>query len=95
MGFEERCFDSRAASGANEPTTLRTRPAEGLVFYHMKFRNEDLKTPIKHLLLADMSGEHYSGALDSASEMRALTIFCSPDRRRKAGLEGTGGSHPV
>jgi len=79
MGFEERCFDSRAASGANEPTTLRTRPAEGLVFYHMKFRNEDLKTPIKHLLLADMSGEHYSGALDSASEMRALTIISRAD----------------
>jgi hypothetical protein len=79
MGFEERCFDSRAASGADEPTTLRTRPAEGLVFYHMKLRNEDLKTPIKHLLLADMSGEHYSGALDSAAEMRALTIISRAD----------------
>lgn len=79
MGFEERCFDSRAASGAEEPTTLRTRPAEGLVFYHMKLRNEDLKTPIKHLLLADMSGEHYSGALDSAVEMRALTIIPRAD----------------
>ena len=79
MGFEERCFDSRAASGAEEPTTLRTRPAEGLVFYHMKLRNDDLRTPIKHLLLADMSGEHYSGALDSATEMRALTIIPRAD----------------
>jgi hypothetical protein len=79
MGFEERCFDSRAASGAESPSTLRTRPAEGVLFYHMKLRNEDLKTPIKHLLVADMSGEHYSGALDSGVEMRALTIIRRAD----------------
>jgi hypothetical protein len=79
MGFEERCFDSRAASGAEEPTTLRTRPAEGLLFYHMKLRNEDLKTPIKHILLGDMSGEHYSAAMDSAPEARALKIVRSCD----------------
>jgi hypothetical protein len=79
MGFEERCFDSRAASGAEEPATLRTRPAEGLLFYHMKLRNENLETPTKHVLLADMSGEHYSGALDSGAEMRALTIIRRAD----------------
>jgi hypothetical protein len=79
MGFEERCFDSRAASGADEPTTLRTRPADGLLFYHVKLRNEDLRTPIKHVLLADMSGENYSGALDSATELHALTIITRAD----------------
>lgn len=79
MGFEERCFDSRTASEADQPTTLRTRPAEGLLFYHLKLRNEDLKSPIKHVLLADMSGEHYSGALDSATEIHALTIITRAD----------------
>jgi len=79
MGFEEKCFDSRVESGGDDPTTVRTLPAEGLVFYHMKLRDEDLETPIKHLLLADMSGEHYSGALDSAAEMRALTIISRAD----------------
>jgi Double-GTPase 2 len=79
MGFEERCFDSRAASGADEATTVRTRPAEGLLFYHLKLRNEDLKTAIQHVLLADMSGEHYSGALDSATEMHSLTIITRAD----------------
>src|SRR5436190_1898103 len=79
IGFEERCFDSRAASAAEYPSTVRTRPAEGLLFYHMKLRDEDLKAPIKHLLVADMSGEHYSGALDSAPEMRALTIIRRAD----------------
>jgi hypothetical protein len=79
IGFEERCFDSRVASGAEYSTTVRTPPAEGLLFYHMKLRNEDLKSPIKHLLIADMSGEHYSGAMDFASEMRALTIIRRAD----------------
>lgn len=79
MGFEERCFDSRAASGTDEPTTVRTGPAEGLLFYHLKLRKEELKTRVQHALLADMSGEHYSGALDSATEMRALTIITRAD----------------
>jgi hypothetical protein len=45
----------------------------------MKLRNENLETPIKQVLLADMSGEHYSGALDSGAEMRALTIVRRAD----------------
>jgi GTPase SAR1 family protein len=79
IGFEERCFDSRAASGGDIPTTLRTRPAEGLLFYHLRLRNEDLKTPIKHLLVADMSGELYGAAMDSATEMRKQTIIRRAD----------------
>jgi len=79
MGFEERCFDSRAASGQDDPTTVRTRPAEGLLFYHLKLRNEDLKTAIQHVLLADMSGEHYSGALDLTTEIHELTIISRAD----------------
>jgi hypothetical protein len=80
MGFEERCFDSRVASGGEKPVTLRTRHQDGILFYHMKLRKEDLRSPIKHLLLADMSGEHYyEGALDSATFLRALTIFRRAD----------------
>jgi hypothetical protein len=79
IGFEERCFDSRVASGAEHPSTVRTRPAEGLLFYHMRLRKDDLKTPIKNVLIADMSGEHYSAALDSGAELRALTIIRRAD----------------
>jgi hypothetical protein len=79
MGFEERCFDSRVASGGDKPVTVRTRHQEGILFYHMKLRKEDLRSPIKHLLLADMSGEHYDDALDSATALRALTIFRRAD----------------
>jgi hypothetical protein len=44
LGFEERCFDSRAPSEAQEPKTLRTTPAEVLLFYHMWLRNQDLES---------------------------------------------------
>jgi hypothetical protein len=79
IGFEERCFDSRAASGGDKPVTVRTRHEEGILFYHMKLRKEDLRSPIRHLLFADMSGEHYEDALDSATALRALTIIRRAD----------------
>lgn len=80
VGFEERCFDSRIASGRDKPVTGRTRHEDGILFYHLKLRNEDLRSPIKHLLLADMSGEHYDNALDSATALRGLTIFRRADQ---------------
>jgi len=79
FGFEERCFDSRLASGGENPTTQRTRPADGLLFYHLKLRDEDLKSPIRHLLVGDMSGELYAGAMDSGTEMRKQTIITRAD----------------
>lgn len=79
VGFEERCFDSRCASGGDEPVTQRTQLEEGVLFYHIKVRKESLESPIKQLLLADMSGEHYDGALDSAQALRSLTIIRRAD----------------
>jgi len=79
IGFEEQCFDSRVASGGDTPRTQRTKLEEGILFYHMKLRRDDLKSPIKQLLLADMSGEHYDGALDSATALRSLTIIRRAD----------------
>jgi len=79
MGFAERCFDARAASGGDTPTTQRTIRAAGLLFYHLALRNEDLRTPIKHLLIADMSGEFYETAMNSAAEMRKQTIIRRAD----------------
>jgi hypothetical protein len=79
IGFEQQCFDSRVASGGDAPVTQRTKLEEGILFYHMKVRKEDLKSPITQLLLADMSGEHYEGALDSATALRGLTIVRRAD----------------
>jgi hypothetical protein len=79
VGFEERCFDSRAASEADNPDTLRTQVEDGQLFYHLKLRKEELNTPIQHLLIADMSGEYYDRALDSGAETRELTIIRRAD----------------
>jgi Double-GTPase 2 len=79
MGFEERCFDSRVTSGRETPVTQRTKLKEGTVFYHTKLRKEDLNSPIRQMLLADMSGEHYEAALDSAVVLRSLTIIQRAD----------------
>lgn len=79
IGFEERCFDSRVASGGETPVTQRTKLKEGVLFYHMKVRKEDLNSPVKQLLFADMSGEYYEGALDSAAAMQELTIVRRAD----------------
>lgn len=79
VGFEERCFDSRVASGGETPVTQRTKLEEGILFYHIKVRREELNSPIKQLLLADMSGEHYEGALDSAAALQGLTIVRRAD----------------
>jgi hypothetical protein len=79
MGFEERCFESRFSSGGDKPTTGRTRPADGLMFYHLKLRNQDLRTPVQHLLVADMSGELYDSAMNSATEMQKQTIIRRAD----------------
>ena len=60
VGFEERCFDSRFASGLDAPLTQRTTVEEGQLIYHLRLRDLDLRGPLRNLLLADMSGE-YSG----------------------------------
>jgi hypothetical protein len=81
IAFEERCFDSRSASGAEVPSTLRTPIDEGHLFYHLRLRAADRLQGPRHLLIADMSGEYYERALDSASEARALEeIVCRADQ---------------
>jgi hypothetical protein len=78
IGFEERCFDSRKVSGAREPATIRTNKADGIQLYHLKLRS-NLKTPIRNLLLADLSGETYEEAVNSAQAMRELFIITRAD----------------
>lgn len=58
MGFEQRCFQSRAQSGGLHPDTPRTSKQEGLSFFHLGLANEsDLK---RHdLLISERAGEVY------------------------------------
>jgi double-GTPase-like protein len=79
LGFEERCFDSRITSGAEKPTTLRTSYEVGQQYYHLRVRRSNGNEGIRNLLLADMSGEWYDRAIDSAAEVRELAIIRRAD----------------
>jgi hypothetical protein len=71
VGFEEKCFNSRAASGADEPSTPRTSYAVGVEYYHLQLRNsKTLASP--HLLMMDMSGEYYERAINSRQDAAQL-----------------------
>jgi Double-GTPase 2 len=69
MGFEEKCFESRVRSGRTTPDTPRTRPQEGLEFFHLRLRKEP-SAPFHELLFADMSGEFYERATNNAQELK-------------------------
>lgn len=75
VGFEEKCFDSRAASGADEPTTIRTSFAVGQEYFHLWLRRRDDPTRQPQVLFLDMSGEYFERSLDSSEEARQLTAL--------------------
>lgn len=57
-GFEKKCFQSRAESGALNPDTPRTSAQEGLSFFHLALSNaSDLKR--QDLLISERAGEVY------------------------------------
>lgn len=66
MGFEARCWPSRAASLGRKATTIKT-PAGSENFYHLSVRKERLDSPTEDLLFADISGEIYRTAVTSSS----------------------------
>ncbi|WP_217451233.1 TRAFAC clade GTPase domain-containing protein [Pectobacterium polaris] len=74
MGFEKKCFQSRAESGGLRPETPRTSAQEGLSFFHLGLADvSDLK---RHdLLISERAGEVYREIRDRperASEMAEL-----------------------
>lgn len=57
-GFEKKCFQSRAESGALHPDTPRTSAQDGLSFFHLALSNaSDLKR--QDLLISERAGEIY------------------------------------
>nr|WP_253926742.1 hypothetical protein [Dickeya dadantii] len=57
-GFEKKCFQSRAESGALYPDTPRTSAQDGLSFFHLAISNvSDLKR--QDLLISERAGEVY------------------------------------
>ncbi|WP_313534371.1 TRAFAC clade GTPase domain-containing protein [Sphingomonas sp.] len=65
-GLEERCFDSRVASGEDKPTTLRTRSVSPLIFIHLRIAVPDGRQ--LDVLLSDRSGEHFDRALNTPAQ---------------------------
>ena len=79
VGYEQRCFDSRVASGRIEPTTERTPNVDEFRFLHLAVRRSTLDTPIQHLLLSDITGEAFKAARHSSLGVNNLSIFKRAD----------------
>lgn len=73
-GFEQKCFQSRAASGGLHPQTPRTSSQEGLRFFHLALSNEaELRR--RDLLISERAGETYTEVRNTpeyATEMPEL-----------------------
>lgn len=58
MGFEQKCFQSRARSGGLRPETPRTSAQDGLSFFHLAVaETSDLSR--RDLLISERAGEVY------------------------------------
>lgn len=65
-GLEERCFDSRVASGQDKASTLRTPRAAPLIFIHLRIAVPNGR--LLDVLLSDRSGEHFDQALNTPGQ---------------------------
>lgn len=72
--FEDRCYLARIASRATIPRTARTEQSEGLQIFHIGVRSEQRNGDIVNLFFADMAGEFFRRARDSADECGNLSI---------------------
>jgi hypothetical protein len=79
VGLERMCFDSRTASGNQEPKTERTGH-ERMVFYHLAVRKKDCQGPIRSFWIGDIAGERWERAGDSSDETAALGELRRADR---------------
>lgn len=74
MGFEQKCFQSRARSGGLRPETPRTSAQDGLSFFHLAVSGvSDLSR--RDLLISERAGEAYREVRDHpelAAEMIEL-----------------------
>lgn len=90
IGFEKKCFQSRAESGGLRPETPRTSAQEGLSFFHLALANElDMKR--RDLLISERAGEIYrqirdrpERAADMAELRKASSVVFIIDGERVA-----------
>jgi|GEM_PF-1962594 len=77
IGFEERCYQSRANSGRLTPDTGRT-PTGQRNFLHLKVKNIESKD-FTDLLFTDISGEDFESSIDSKIECEKLEFINRAD----------------
>jgi hypothetical protein len=78
-GFEEKCFNSRIASGAEKATMPRTSRRVGREFYELSLRRKGHGS-LHQVLLLDMSGEFYESAMNSRADAEQLTFLRNAGR---------------
>jgi hypothetical protein len=77
VGFENRLYLARIASGQAAASTPRTRVSE---YLHLRVRRQDLSQPIRDMLLCDLSGEDFRGAKDDSETCKGMKIISRADR---------------
>jgi hypothetical protein len=78
LAFEEKCFNSRTSSEASVATTPRTSGQAGAEFYHLEVM-KDADRSIHRLLLLDLSGEVYEGAMHLKEDAAKLALLREVD----------------
>lgn len=79
VGFERRSHNCRIASRLDEQDTPRTHPREGLKLLHIQVALSNFQSPLKDLLLCDLSGEFFKLAKDSSAACKELTVMKRAD----------------
>lgn len=79
LAFEERCFNSRTASDADLASMPRTSGQVGIEFYHLEVRRDNDQL-IRRLLILDLSGELYEGAIHVEEDAAKLGILRDVDQ---------------
>lgn len=75
LGFERKCYQSRAASGMYTPETPRTSVQDGLSFFHLAVSNEsDLQR--RDLLISERAGEVYKQIRDKPELAMDMVEIC-------------------
>jgi hypothetical protein len=78
VAFEEKCFNSRTSSEASVASMPRTSGQVGAEFYHLEVM-KDADGSIHRLLLLDLSGEVYEGAMHLEEDAAKLTVLREVD----------------
>lgn len=78
VAFEEKCFNSRTSSEASVASMPRTSGQVGAEFYHLEVV-KDADRSIHRLLLLDLSGEVYEGAMHLKEDAAKLALLREVD----------------